>query len=262
MKIQKFCKLCGKEYYVPPYRKDISFYCSQTCSNKDMKNGHGNRWKGGKVALICKNCGGSYSVYPSQANGSLYCSASCRSKSIDNRGEKSNFWKGGNVKYTCTQCGKMFTDRPGEARQFCSMECHDISRQKRVVGTCKRCGKNFERQKSRAKRYEGEYCSLLCYGLSKFGAGNPNWLGGSSFAPYPATFNAQFKRMIRERDNYTCAVCKKSGNHVHHINYVKMDTTPENCVTLCQPCHMRTNGNRSYWIEWFTSFHEQRRAQK
>lgn len=76
-----------------------------------------------------------------------------------------------------------------------------------------------------------------------------NTFTGKSFEPYPSTFNGRFKQMIRERDEHTC-ICGKQGKDVHHINYVKNDTAPENCITLCHSCHSRTGGsdeNRGYW---------------
>jgi len=90
------------------------------------------------------------------------------------------------------------------------------------------------------------------------GEDNPNWRGGTAYEPYPWEFDEAFKRKIKERDDYTCAICGKhweEGNHeyhVHHINYVKADTTPENCITLCPNCHSKTNGDRDYWQKVLT----------
>jgi predicted DNA-binding transcriptional regulator AlpA len=79
------------------------------------------------------------------------------------------------------------------------------------------------------------------------GENHPRWLGGRSFEPYPPSFNGKFKKKIRERDGYLCAICRLSGKCVHHINYVKDDTEPMNCITLCRRCHSVTNSNRVYW---------------
>ena len=64
---------------------------------------------------------------------------------------------------------------------------------------------------------------------------------------YPPEFNESFKTAIRDRDEYTCAVCGKYGIAVHHINYIKDDTHELNCVSLCNSCHMTTNVNRDHW---------------
>ena len=69
----------------------------------------------------------------------------------------------------------------------------------------------------------------------KEGTKHPNWNGGSSFEPYDKSFNNKFKRAIRKRDNQICILC---GIHreklnktldVHHINYNKLLSIPQNC---------------------------------
>jgi 5-methylcytosine-specific restriction endonuclease McrA len=56
--------------------------------------------------------------------------------------------------------------------------------------------------------------------------------------------------MIRKRDRYSCALCgKRPAYDVHHIDYDKANTTEGNCITLCHPCHSRTNINREHWHE-------------
>jgi 5-methylcytosine-specific restriction endonuclease McrA len=88
---------------------------------------------------------------------------------------------------------------------------------------------------------------------------HPAWLGGISFEPYDPNFNKRFKNLIRKRDNQICMLC---GIHrekleralaVHHINYDKKLSIPENCISLCINCHMKTNGNRKHWIKFFQS---------
>jgi hypothetical protein len=114
---------------------------------------------------------------------------------------------------------------------------------------CKNCHKIFYQPPSRTNR---PFCSQVCSSEYLSGENAPNWQGGISFEPYPAEFNAPFRRMIRERDKYTCAVCGKFGKHVHHINYNKKDIDPSNCITLCITCHSKTNFNREYWQQYFT----------
>lgn len=33
----------------------------------------------------------------------------------------------------------------------------------------------------------------------------------------------------------------------------KKNTTAENCIALCDSCHLKTNYNRSAWIKFFQS---------
>lgn len=82
-----------------------------------------------------------------------------------------------------------------------------------------------------------------------------NWMGGISFNPYPVNWTETLKRSIRERDKYTCQICslqqEEIAHPVHHIDYNKNNCCPENLITLCPKCHMRTNYNRSEWIKYF-----------
>lgn len=72
---------------------------------------------------------------------------------------------------------------------------------------------------------------------------------------YSWDWNETLRRAIRERDNYTCQVCGKeyppNGGrkfHVHHIDYNKKNCNPENLITLCISCHMKTTvGNSEEW---------------
>lgn len=55
---------------------------------------------------------------------------------------------------------------------------------------------------------------------------------------YPPEFNESFKRTIRRREEYKCAIChKKKRLDIHHIDYIKAHTTKENCVAICRECH-------------------------
>lgn len=62
---------------------------------------------------------------------------------------------------------------------------------------------------------------------------------------YPPEFNEDFRRYIRKRDSYKCAICDKDRCilNVHHIDYIKKNTTKLNCVTLCRDCHAMIHFN-------------------
>ena len=83
-----------------------------------------------------------------------------------------------------------------------------------------------------------------------------NWQDGKSFEIYPKEFNKELKQQILERDNYTCQYpgCTEIHDrlHVHHIDYDKKNSNPENLVILGTSCHTKTNGkNRQYWTEFY-----------
>lgn len=89
---------------------------------------------------------------------------------------------------------------------------------------------------------------------------NPNWKGGISFEPYPEEWVDDLRDSIRKRDSYVCQVCGifqdeligfQKKLHVHHIDYNKKNLDPNNLISLCNSCHMKTGFNREYWMEYF-----------
>lgn len=84
---------------------------------------------------------------------------------------------------------------------------------------------------------------------------NSNWKGGISKEPYPFEWTEIFKKAIRQRDNHKCQLCGisefENGRKldIHHIDYKKNNLDPNNLISLCCHCHMKTNGNRKYWEE-------------
>jgi len=74
---------------------------------------------------------------------------------------------------------------------------------------------------------------------------------------YGTEFTKELKEQVRKRDNHKCQICgalqidlgyKLS---VHHIDYDKLNCILNNLVSLCKRCHMSTNTNREYWIQYF-----------
>ena len=84
---------------------------------------------------------------------------------------------------------------------------------------------------------------------------NPNWQGGKSFELYSKEWTETLKDLVRKRDNYVCRLCSKPqgsiAHDVHHIDFNKKNCSPENLITLCHNCHVKTNKKRNYWIKYF-----------
>lgn len=97
-----------------------------------------------------------------------------------------------------------------------------------------------------------KYCSNKCHGIDIILNNNPNWKGGKSFEPYPISWNDEFRRRIRCRDNNTCMRCRIHRDFlirelsVHHINGIKNDVRLENCISLCIRCHLIVEGSGEY----------------
>ena len=90
---------------------------------------------------------------------------------------------------------------------------------------------------------------------TKRGDKNPFWRGGICQNPYSVDWTKTLRQSIRERDKYTCQICReKQGDKtlsVHHIDYNKKDNNSDNLISLCNSCHTKTNYNRNYWIRYF-----------
>lgn len=81
------------------------------------------------------------------------------------------------------------------------------------------------------------------------------WKGGISRLPYDITFSRELKDLIRKRDKNICQLCHKrkyiKSLDVHHVNYDKKNSLPENLTSLCDSCHSKTNFNRDDWRNLF-----------
>ena len=142
------------------------------------------------------------------------------------------------VPLTCVQCGTAFERKSSEHQKnvhrhgatgntFCSKDCYEIHRTNRprvvkeVTGTCPTC---------KGPAPEGrKYCSMECYGSRK--AKNTEYTGGWSAV----------KHAVKKRDEGVCALCGQTKQRiaVHHINHTATDNRMENCIVLCEPCHVR-----------------------
>ncbi len=158
----------------------------------------------------------------------------------------------------------------------------------KIQKICKQCEKNF--QVSPSQNYI-IYCSKSCYsqsmkgkpslnkgtkGLWKHteewkklnserqkGSKHWNWQGGMFIDPYPLDWTDDLKESIRKRDNYVCQLCGIHQDELgerfkkldcHHIDYDKNNLNPKNLISLCKSCHMKTNSNRDYWINYFINY--------
>lgn len=95
------------------------------------------------------------------------------------------------------------------------------------------------------KRHTKETRALIS--LKNSGEKNAHWRGGVSTLPYGHEFTYRFKRLIRERDQYTCQRCGITQGdlhytiHVHHLNFDKMNNDPTNLVCACAKCNIWAN---------------------
>lgn len=132
---------------------------------------------------------------------------------------------------------------------------HKLSEEhKRKIRESTKIAMNRPNIKEKLEKLKGEKCSA--------------WKGGVSFEPYGLDFSKQFKEKIKERDNYCCILCNlfeeyarklyRKSLTIHHIDYIKINNFPQNCISLCVKCHMMTNGNREHWKIFFQNLLKER----
>jgi endogenous inhibitor of DNA gyrase (YacG/DUF329 family) len=179
----------------------------------------------------------------------------------------------------CQKCGKEFGTYSSRIKvgkgKFCSKKCYwlslvgwvftDSHRRKLSVACTKERNPFWNKKHSETSKdlmrlgNKGKHLSSRTEfkkGDKRIvGENNPNWNGGKSFEKYTVNWTSTLKRAIRERDKYTCRVCglEQTGIafSVHHIDYDKKNCNPDNLVTLCLMCHLKTNGNRKHWTDYF-----------
>lgn len=170
-------------------------------------------------------------------------------------------YQGGKIIINCENCNKVFKVYKvfKDIRKRCSQECHNIVMENQVEFTCKICNKESSRKESWG---ESKYCSMKCRNLDYKGENNPNWKNGISFEPYSTDWTKELRLYIRTRDNFTCQLCDMTEVEslvemgrvlaVHHIDYNKQNCDKSNLITVCSKCNSKVNGNRDYWINYFS----------
>ena len=82
---------------------------------------------------------------------------------------------------------------------------------------------------------------------------HPSWKGGTSFEPYGPEFNEALKVEIRERDNYICQWCGKTGKCAHHIDGDHKNNEKWNLIILCGRCNLKEQFQREKLMPYFYS---------
>ena len=207
-----------------------------------------------KIKKICQICGREFQTkhFLVKRGGGKFCSIKC--SDISHRKQK---------KQKCIICGTEFYMTPARIKcgrdKFCSRQCAGVNKRKeKIKCKCILCGKKFYTQRCYIKRNGGKYCSLECTYKNRKMEGHPNWQGGKSFEPYGIEFNDKLKKHIRIRDKSVCQECGKKQSElnitlsIHHIDYNKKNNVPNNLISFCQKCHLKTNyHNRKKWKSHF-----------
>lgn len=161
------------------------------------------------------------------------------------------------MKKVCKICNREYTT-DHKRQKFCSYVCCAIWRKGKrpsAKSEFKKGHKPWHAGKPLPRYYKKSLSEARKMSKYRTGKLHPRWRGGISKEPYSQKWTRMLKASIRERDNYTCRMCsrkqKKRAFDVHHIDYDKKNCNPENLITLCNICHIKTYTNRKYWIREF-----------
>jgi len=142
------CDYCGKSLQVSPAQykikmKNINFIaCSRECSQKllgekhkrDGEKRHEDNWE----KFNCIYCGKEFLADFWKAKTARFCSSECQGKFKT---------ESATIKLNCQYCGKEFNALRGENDffhlKYCSKECRNDVRKKRVYKNCIICGKEY-----------------------------------------------------------------------------------------------------------------------
>ena len=199
-------------------------------------------------------------VYPEYNNGHYWNGRKQSKEMIDKRivrNENHYNYKNGKYckekKYYCLDCGKEKSSK-GIYCKDCVVKYRDGKWKQKISDSLKG---HAPWNKGLTKEDHPAIMSSSIRMKNQELENNFNWKDGKSFEPYPLGWNKTFKEQIRYRDEYKCQICGKPEVeckrklHVHHIDYNKMNLKEDNLISLCQSCHMKTNGNRKYWTNYF-----------
>lgn len=160
----------------------------------------------------------------------------------------------------CEGCGNSFVQRSKyKFTKYCNKKCYLLSGN--AHRGCKHSEKTIKKLRELSLGNEKVMATTFKPGHSmwdnenvkkhwfKTGSKPSNWLGGVRTPSQKIKDDTRYKkwrRLVFERDNYTCQECFKRGTylHPHHIKskskYPEFAFDVDNGQTLCVECHKKT----------------------
>lgn len=284
MKYDGVCSNCGKVFTTTAgqrsrlrHGENKHIFCCHQCSVEFYKGKPRPVKYTAPLPVNCAHCGKSFELdkdrrsrLEKEQQANFYCSRECY--------HLSRF----NYRHTEESKRKIALSRTGERHPFYGKNQSEESNRKRAealkgsnnhrwapnapIVKCAYCGekKRLMPHQYKVSKTKTFYCNNKCrakhWEQIMIGENNPNWLGGINFEPYNPAFNKQLKEFVRRRDGYQCQLCGTAKNKVsyghntfivHHIDYDKQNSSPENLITLCSACNSMVNYNRDKWKQYF-----------
>lgn len=205
-----------------------------------------------KAKIICEGCGNDFEIYRSRVGKRKYCSRECS----DKYGDHSHGFKKGNDLYKKKKIknGWKLTEDTREKIRLSRLgkssghKGHNHTEEtKRKIREKKIGSIPWHKGKKLSDKHR-ENLSISHTG--KYGERSSNWQGGKTNESKKIRGRIEY-RLWREsvfaRDNWTCQECGERGGllNAHHIksfaNFPELRTSIHNGLTLCNPCHKKTD---------------------
>ena len=239
------CQHCGKTFHLKPsaVRRGRGKYCSVECRNSGWTKPTNHCTDCGAVidrrSIRCRSCAQA-ERWETGNLGSEEVRAK-RSKAARNPTEKYR-------QYRATLSRNLWKHPEFRARQL------QFKQSRHWREKLSRLSKSWWQDKDyRARQMEHLRSKEFRTFMQERHSG-PNshlWRGGITDNPYDSNFTNSLKEQIRERDGRKCMLCRVpetgQAHDVHHIDYDKSNSAPDNLITLCASCHRKTNHNRRKW---------------
>lgn len=248
------CEYCNKKYFHKYKSRAVrSRFCCRKCQTLYLSN------QQSKKATIIRECPICKTKFKTTKNhgGKKSCSQNCANILKTKRAHQSRSKNIKKIDKECPCCHKKFSVTPArKTKIYCSNKCR--GKHKSIMGRtkipCAHCGQITEFINAQIKLRGGKYCSKKCLYASmskdRTGKNNPNWTGGHEPITWRGPNWNRQRRIVRQRDDYTCQKCKQRFTkksrklHVHHIvpfrlfkDDYKSANQVGNLVCLCASCH-------------------------
>jgi len=158
-------------------------------------------------------------------------------KFIDSNGRRRT-----GIRRNCVVCGQEFCTRKDQPYKCCSAECKCKNNITRVSVECAWCKKEFEKRPSRKTKSGLFFCSKICKdqaqkldGLKQL---HPEHYGTGKIRS--EGYRREYKR-LNEIERLICQRCGydefECGIDIHHVDHNHENSSKENLMALCAPCH-------------------------